>query len=167
MERLEEKSTPPRPPLSHLKVQNLPPGAGVALACREPASPRRLRRPSPPEYALDFTISRLRSGEWHAGGQCGGPERCEPGPTVTLPGPIGFELTNRPYAEPGTFLGTLRGMGLEGIARTGLTVESSREVTALPAPEGDAQKLEIAMPWPARRRTRRCGSGRAERPSRG
>ncbi|MFN0106620.1 MAG: hypothetical protein ACKV2U_31560 [Bryobacteraceae bacterium] len=139
-----------QPAAFSLKVRNLAAGEKVALACKE----RNLKPPAAEvkrigEDTLYLTIPADSPPNCTLTATVDGSNAASLGRTVALPVITGFALTDEPAAEPHTFKGALRGRGLEGIARTGWTAESSREAVALPAPEGGEQKMEIAMPWPA------------------
>jgi hypothetical protein len=70
------------------------------------------------------------------------------GALISLPRIERFDLTDEP-AGPALFHGSLRGNGLEKIARTGWSPELSQPVQELPIPENGKQRLKIVMPWPA------------------
>jgi hypothetical protein len=150
VERLEGEIDTALPAAFSLKAQNLPAGARVTLSCKESG----LTVPAPDVKpigtdTLYFTIPAGSPAKCTLSAAIGGSNPASLGQTVTLPVITGFELTDEPAAEAETFKGALRGRGLEAIARTGWTVESWREVIALPAPDAGGQKMEIAMPWPA------------------
>ncbi len=133
-----------------LKVENLPPAAGVTLGCAEPGlrAPDVEARPTGPD-TLYFTVAAGLPAGCTLSATVAGSEPAALGRVVVLPSLAAFALTDQPGSAPDTYKGTLRGKGLEAIGRTGWTAESGRDVTALPAPEGDAQMLDIEMPWPS------------------
>ena len=147
--RLEGEIDTGQPAAFSLQVRNLPAAARVALTCDEPGlkPPGVEAKPVSPDV-LYFTMAANSPANCTLSVSVGGSNAVILGRTVALPAIAGFTLTDE-AAGLQLFKGTLRGQGLEAIARTGWTAELSREVTVLPVPEGDGQKLEIAMPWPA------------------
>lgn len=143
--RLEGEIDIAQPAAFSLQVRELPAGARVALHCKEPGlTPARAE--GTPSY---FTLTANGPANCTLLATVNGSNAVNLGRTAALPVIAGFTLTDESGAAAQTFKGTLRGKGLEMIARTGWTAELSREVTALPSPDGDGQKMEIVMPWPS------------------
>jgi hypothetical protein len=149
VERLAGEIDVAMPAAFSMKVQNLP-GVAVALACKEPGmTVAAVEGRQLDADTLYYTVPAGLPVGCTLEATVGGSNAASLGKTVALPVLTGFVLTDEAGAEAGTFKGVLRGQGLEAIARTGWTVDSARDVAALPAPEGAGQKLDIVMPWPA------------------
>jgi hypothetical protein len=132
-----------------LQVQNMGPSARVVLSCKEPGLKPGVVEAKPiGADVLYFTLAANGQSGCTLGASVNGSNLVSLGRTVSLPVIDGFTLTDE-AVEAQTFKGELRGRGLEAIARTGWTAEMFRDVSAIPVPEGDGQKLEIVMPWPA------------------
>ncbi len=131
-----------------LQVKNMAPGARVVLGCQEKgaAAPAAEAKPTGVD-SLYFTIAAGTAPGCTLTASVGGSEAVTLGRTVALPLIAGFALTDEAAGDG--FKGTLTGKGLEAIGRTGWTADGGRDVAALPMPEGEGQKLEIVMPWPA------------------
>lgn len=150
VERLDGEIDTALPAAFSLKVEKLPAAPQLVLTCREEGvtPPVPDVRPTGAD-SLYFTIPAGSAANCSVMATVNGSNPASLGRTVSLPSIRGFVLTDEPAPEAESFVGSLTGVGLEGIARTGWSAEASREVTALPAPEGDGQKLRISMPWPA------------------
>jgi hypothetical protein len=149
VERREGEIDNALPAAFSLQVRNVPAGAEVKLHCREDkGTPQGESRALGPE-TIYLTVPANGPAPCELLASIGESNPAVLGRTVALPVVTAFELTSEPGAVEGTFKGTLRGRGLESIARTGWSEENSVEVTGLPAPDGAEQKLEIVMPWPA------------------
>ncbi|HEU0119971.1 MAG TPA: hypothetical protein VFQ91_05550 [Bryobacteraceae bacterium] len=150
VERRDDEIDTRLPAAFSLKVQNLPTGARVTLTCKEHGvtAPKPEVRPIGLD-TLYFTLPANSPAGCTLTATVEGSNPASIGKTVRLPVISGFELSNDPGAQPDSFKGLLRGEGLEALERSGWTPEVNRDVTALPAPEGEAQKLDIEMPWPA------------------
>ncbi len=150
VERRADEIDASLPAAFSLRVENLPPAARVTLACAEDGlrAPEVDARPTGPD-TLYFTVSGGLPAGCTLSASVAGSDPAALGRVVVLPSLTAFALTDQPGAAPDTFKGTLRGKGLEAIGRTGWTAESGRDVTALPAPDGEGQQLEIEMPWPS------------------
>jgi hypothetical protein len=82
-------------------------------------------------------------------GTAGRSDPIELGTLVSLPDVEKFELTED-STSPGLYSGSLWGVELERIERTGWEERQSIPVVELPTPEPSGkQSLKIAMPWPA------------------
>ena len=133
-----------------LKVQNLPTPAHVTLACHEPsAAPPQVESKPTGADTLYFTLAAGSPVPCTMTATVSGSEPASLGRTVALPVIGSFTLSDEPAEEAGSFKGVLGGQGLEAIARVGWSADSVRDVASLPAPDGAAQKLGIAVPWPA------------------
>ena len=80
------------------------------------------------------------------------------GQVVRVPRIAQFVLTDE-KAGDAAFYGLLKGQGLETVEKTGWDAEKGLPVQAIPTPapgEAGRQVLRVALPWPARPRTRRC-----------
>jgi len=149
VERLEGEIDSRHPAAFSLQVRNLPAAARVILSCQDPGlTPPAVEANPMSADVLYFTMAANSPGNCTLTASVNGSAAVGLGRTVALPAIAGFTLTDE-AAGAQSFKGTLSGQGLEAIARTGWTAELSREVTALPGPERDGQKLEIVMPWPA------------------
>lgn len=149
VERLEGEIDATQPAAFSLQVRNLPPVAKVELLCKEPGlAPAAVESRPIGADVLYFTMAAGGPANCTLSASVGGSNPVAMGRTVVLPVIGGFTLSDEP-AGPEAFKGVLRGRGLEAIGRTGWTAEMYREITAIPVPEGEGQKLEVLMPWPA------------------
>lgn len=149
VERLENEIDAGQPAAFSLRVRNLLPGARVVLSCKEPGlKPAGVESKPIGADVLYVTMAADGPANCSLSASVSGSNAASLGRTVSLPVIGGFTLTDE-AGEAQTFKGELRGRGLEAIARTGWTVETFRDVVAIPVPEGDGQKLEIVMPWPS------------------
>lgn len=132
-----------------LRVRNLPAGAVAEAGCEGGGSKPDIEAKRVSDDTIYLTLASGAPAPCTLRARAGDSGWAELGRIVALPSVEQFQLTSEPGAVPGTFKGTLRGKGLEGIAKTGWSEETGVAVTSLPAPEGEGQLLEIVMPWPA------------------
>jgi hypothetical protein len=131
-----------------LRVEDLTPSSRLEVRCRATAGPLPADSRPLGEGMLFLTLPATnRHGcELEVSLDGGAPETL--GRTVLLPRIREFQLTSEPAGE-NRFAGFLHGTGLEMIEKTGWTADRAEAVTALPAPNGEGQKLSIVMPWPS------------------
>ncbi|MBI2689117.1 MAG: hypothetical protein HYX27_22665 [Acidobacteria bacterium] len=150
VERLDGEIDAAMPAAFSLKVKNLPPAATVHLTCKEPgATPPAAEAKPIGSGTLYVTVPANSPVPCTMSATVAGSNPASLGKTVSLPAITGFKLTNEPGVEANSYKGELTGVGLEAIAKTGWSNDAAREVSALPAPDGQGQKMEIIMPWPA------------------
>lgn len=150
VERLDGEIDTAMPAAFSVQVRDMPEAPVVALTCKEPG--RTVATPAARVIGAEtlyFTIPAGVTAGCTLLAAVGGSEPANLGRTVALPAISGFVLTDEPGAEAGTFRGVLRGRGLEAIGKTGWAGEAAQEVTSLPAPEGELQRMEVLMPWPS------------------